>query len=402
MSNSTDHTIPYENEVDDESERTRAEEYAKLKKELMKDISTNIITDIRKVIQDELQRRPLETMDPNTSAEGEKTPSRDGSEAGNIPGQTGGQQHNNDDAISIFPNESLLGKRKERDMDSLFGVDENTPKKPKQSEEQEVDMAAELFNALDETMRKNQEEDLGNNVNESLAKRLKQYWDEFSSDHKVRKKIYDAYKMPKNLDVKVTELNKEISSMDRFEAYHSRIDKDYKEIQFMVTKCLQIVAQLADDALTADKNSTVISARDVVSKVLDVAVVLGQANSRLNNKRKNAIKGILHQDVQHLCNERTPSGSKCLFGDDFVKSIEEAKKVKAAARSASAPKTNTASKHPPTAANKEKKPFLGQGQNQNRPPGKASNFTPTSKKGGRSPQSKSNSHYSHKKHTSRR
>ncbi len=177
-----------------------------------------------------------------------------------------------------------------------------------------------------------------------------------------------------------------LKSLKGFDKFHQRIDDDLMKVQFMMTKSMTIMTSMANKALQADKESRVISVKDIVSGALDMAVVLGQGHSTLSGKRKGAIRKLLSEDVQQMCDERTDPGSEYLFGDDFLKTGKEVKETKTMLKQMAATMerdTPSFNKKQPAHTNKKsgesygdnnKKPnhFLGRGKAHNRPPGKQS------------------------------
>ena len=128
-----------------------------------------------------------------------------------------------------------------------------------------------------------------------------------------------------------------------------------------------------------------------MSGALDIAVVLGQAHSTLSGKRKGAICKLLSEDVQLMCSERTPPGSKYLFGDDFLKTGKESKETRTLIKQMAATvekesypskkgynnKNNGGDSKNWSASNKQKS-FLGRVRDHTNHPGHPGNNTRTS------------------------
>ena len=106
-----------------------------------------------------------------------------------------------------------------------------------------------------------------------------------------------------------------------------------KEIQYLINKGLQVIINMADGAISADKDSVVISAKEIVRKAIDAVVVLGHANSKLSSRRRSALKKLFNTDTQAVCDNAAIPPSKFLFGDDFGKHLREAKDEATLARS---------------------------------------------------------------------
>ena len=176
----------------------------------------------------------------------------------------------------------------------------------------------------DGTVQRNSRAEMGEDISPALASRLKDYWFEHSTDYSTRKSIYDEYRLPRNCDsMTVPTVNKEVSKMSSFTSYHRRTDDGTKEVQYLLNKSLQVIMNLADGSITADKNNVVIGVKDIVKKSMDAVVLLGHANAKLSNKRRTGLKKIFNPESQSICDNNTAAmnRSKHLFGDDFSKVI---------------------------------------------------------------------------------
>ena len=228
--------------------------------------------------------------------------------------------------------------RENRDKDLHSMVDGGSSKKSKLEENELLDVEEELFNQLDKERSKLEDEERGNKVSESLASRIPKYWKEYSDVYKTRKLIYDAYKLPSNCEINIPVINREVSRMPAFTQYYRRVDNDLKDTQYLLHKTLQILIDLADKSIKADKDSKVMNPKEVVNHVLDATVVLGHANTKLNVKRKSQLRKIFSDDTSSICNTRS-NETKYLFGDDFTKLVRDAKEESTLAKSC-APKPN--------------------------------------------------------------
>jgi hypothetical protein len=67
-----------------------------------------------------------------------------------------------------------------------------------------------------------------------------------------------------------------------------------------------------------DPNSTDTS----IQKLMDAVVMLANANTEVNLRRREALKPELHPSYQHLCMPSNPITSQ-LFGDDLPKAVKD-------------------------------------------------------------------------------
>ena len=121
--------------------------------------------------------------------------------------------------------------------------------------------------------------------------------------------------------------------MTNFTPYDKRVDDNFKEIQYLINKGLQVIIYMADGAISADRENVVINSKEGVRKALDAVVVLGHANTKLNSRRRSALRKLFNTDTQAVCDNAAIPASKFLFGDDFGKHLREAKDEATLARS---------------------------------------------------------------------
>lgn len=81
------------------------------------------------------------------------------------------------------------------------------------------------------------------------------------------------------------------------------------------------------DTLIKDESTS--SNEDNIAKLMDAIILLANANTKVNLRRRERLKPELHPSYRHLCNPSNSITSQ-LFGDDHpkaVKDIAEANKI---------------------------------------------------------------------------
>ena len=100
------------------------------------------------------------------------------------------------------------------------------------------------------------------------------------------------------------------------------IDLAFKKVQEPLVEGLSALAILSDSLVKDVQSSRTTNTREVLNQVMDAIVILGNANWRLNMKRREVIKPELNPPYTRLCEEEITPSQK-LFGDDPSKHPEE-------------------------------------------------------------------------------
>ena len=72
------------------------------------------------------------------------------------------------------------------------------------------------------------------------------------------------------------------------------------------------------DALVKDESNS--GQEDSIGKLMDTVILLANANSEVNFRRRERLKPELHPSYCHLCNPSNTITSE-LFGDDLLKAV---------------------------------------------------------------------------------
>ena len=100
------------------------------------------------------------------------------------------------------------------------------------------------------------------------------------------------------------------------------IDLAFKKVQEPLIEGLSALAILSDCLVKDVKSSKTTNTREVLNQVMDAIAILGNANWRLNMKRREIIKPELNPPYTRLCKEEIKPSQK-LYGDDLPKHLKE-------------------------------------------------------------------------------
>ena len=103
-------------------------------------------------------------------------------------------------------------------------------------------------------------------------------------------------------------------------------DLKLQKLQKYLIKGMTAVVTVVDSLIKDETNS---SKEDNIGKLMDAVILLANANTEVNLRRRERLKPELHPSYRHLCNPSNTITSQ-LFGDDLpkpVKDIAEANKI---------------------------------------------------------------------------
>ena len=100
------------------------------------------------------------------------------------------------------------------------------------------------------------------------------------------------------------------------------IDLAFKKVQEPLVEGLSALAILSDHLVKDVQSSKTRNTREVLNQVMDAIAILGNANWRLNMKRREIIKPELNPPYTRLCKEEIKPSQK-LYGDDLPKHLKE-------------------------------------------------------------------------------
>ena len=135
----------------------------------------------------------------------------------------------------------------------------------------------------------------------------------------------DKHPPPENLAV--TTVNEEV--WDLLPRKSRSVDLAFQAVQATMLQGTAALTNLVGSLVTNIANGVTPNTRDVLNHVMDNVALLGNANWKLNMKRRELVKPDLNSPFTRLCREEIKPTLK-LFGDDLpkhIKDMSEATKV---------------------------------------------------------------------------
>ena len=86
------------------------------------------------------------------------------------------------------------------------------------------------------------------------------------------------------------------------------------------------MANIANLALEADRTCHMVDTKMLVAHALNATTLMGNAQNKLNQKRKDLIARTLPREIRDVCSSQREVTS-LLFGDDLGKVVREAKEL---------------------------------------------------------------------------
>ncbi len=137
----------------------------------------------------------------------------------------------------------------------------------------------------------------------------------------------DKHPPPENCEnFAVTMVNEEV--WDLLPRKSRSVDLAFQAVQATMLKGTAALTNLVGSLVTSIANGVTPNRCDVLNHVMDTVALLGNANWKLNMKRRELIKPDLNSPFTRLCREEIKPTLK-LFGDDpkHMKDMSEATKV---------------------------------------------------------------------------
>ena len=131
----------------------------------------------------------------------------------------------------------------------------------------------------------------------------------------------EKYSPPENCKhLQAITINEEI--WDLMSRKNKSIDLAFQKVLEPLVEGLSALAILSDGLVKDVQSSRTANTREDLNQVMDAIVILGNANWRLNMKRREIIKPELNPPYTRLCEEEITPSQK-LFGDDLSKHPKE-------------------------------------------------------------------------------
>ena len=131
----------------------------------------------------------------------------------------------------------------------------------------------------------------------------------------------DKHPPPENCKhLQAVTINEEICAL--MSRKNKSIDLAFQKVQEPLVEGLSALAILSDRLVKDVQSSKTTNTREVLNQVMDAVAILGNANWRLNIKRREIIKLELNRPYTRLCEEEIKASQK-LSGDDLSKHPKE-------------------------------------------------------------------------------
>ena len=101
-------------------------------------------------------------------------------------------------------------------------------------------------------------------------------------------------------------------------------DKRLSDIQKGLLFTTSAVLEIADELILAQNESRPPNLRKVMDHTVNSVTLMGKAHKPISAERKECLKPVLNEDIRTLCDKET-SDLKCLFGENLLESMKEAK-----------------------------------------------------------------------------
>ena len=106
--------------------------------------------------------------------------------------------------------------------------------------------------------------------------------------------------------------------------FHKKADKRLSDIQEGLISATLAVLEIADKLIPTKNESRQVHLRNIIGDIVDSINLIGKTHKQISTKCKYCLKLVLNKNIRALCDKET-SDSKHLFGENLLKSMEEAK-----------------------------------------------------------------------------
>ena len=201
--------------------------------------------------------------------------------------------------------------------------DKNEPDEPPAKRQKAADSSPAIIEKLTRDLAL--EDEKGPDINVQLAGLVHKLLREAKPNETKLNELKKQYIPPNNCEgLSETRVNANIWN-NLGETARSN-DLKLQKVQKYLVKGMTALVTVIDTLIKDEPKS---SNEDNISKLMDAVVLLANANTEVNLRRRERLKPELHPSYRHLCNPSNPITSQ-LFGDDLpkaVKDIAEANKI---------------------------------------------------------------------------
>lgn len=211
----------------------------------------------------------------------------------------------------------------ESELSDDEGSDKNEPDEPSAKRQKTADSNPAIIEKLTKDLAL--EDEKGPDINTQLAGLVHKLLREAKPNEAKLNELKRQYIPPSNCEgLSETRVNSNIWN-NLGETARSN-DLKLQKVQKYLIKGMTAVVTVVDSLI---KDETDSSKEDNIGKLMDAVILLANANTEVNLRRRERLKPELHPSYRHLCNPSNTITSQ-LFGDDLpkaVKDIAEANKI---------------------------------------------------------------------------
>ena len=177
----------------------------------------------------------------------------------------------------------------------------------------------EVLNSLKQELKK---EETGPSVNTELANVVNAMLKEGLPEEKLQEKL-NKYHRPENCEF-LTKVRVNQPVWDHLTPTVRSQDVRLQKVQTSIFKGMCALTNMIDKLL--EHLSSLPAGNDLLQKSTDALTLFANANSELNQRRREFIKPDLHEEYKHLCSSSVPITDQ-LFGNDLPKQVKELTEV---------------------------------------------------------------------------
>ena len=221
--------------------------------------------------------------------------------------------------ISVSPNSHI--DIKDSSSDAPYDSDFSS-KLDNISKRRKIDSPDSILTAITEDLQ--EKEKLSPPVTDPLAQIFNSIWESKLKPEKIKERQEKTLR-PENLPfLKAKKVNEEIWSLNTGQMPHVRsADVKLQKIQDIMSKALVPVLQITEELICLKDNPEhKVDPSKGVNLCVDAMVLASQANTLMDNYRREQFRQVLPNNLRSLC-QAPKTVSEKLFGDDIDKRIQD-------------------------------------------------------------------------------
>ena len=204
----------------------------------------------------------------------------------------------------------------ESELSDDEGSDKNEPDEPSAKRQKTADSNPAIIEKLTKDLAL--EDEKGPDINTQLAGLVHKLLREAKPNETKLNELKKQYIPPSNCEsLSETRVNSNIWN-NLGETARSN-DLKLQKVQKYLIKGMTAIVTVIDSLIKDEPNS---SKEDNIGKLMDAVILLANADTEVNLRRRERLKPELHPSYRHLCNPSNTITSQ-LFGDDVPKAVKD-------------------------------------------------------------------------------